>query len=237
MCGRFSQFSPVSDLVDRFGVDEVLVDTDGRRPRYNMAPTQRALVVAVSSDDSTRKLGEMRWGLVPRWADDLSIGNRMINARADRVTTSNAYRGAFAKRRCLIPADGFYEWAPPDPDAAVPPGAKSPPKRPFHIHARNGEPLALGGLWEVWRDAEDRPVRTFTIMTTDANDTTAPVHDRMPVIIAQADWRRWLEPSALEDDERERLLAPAPDDLLVLDEVSTSVNRPANDDPGLIEPV
>lgn len=237
MCGRFSQFSPVSDLVDQFGVDESLVDPEDHRPRYNMAPTQTALVVASSADGQSRKLGGMRWGLVPHWADDPSIGNRMINARSERVASSNAYRAAFAKRRCLVPADGFYEWAPPEPDAPVPADAKKPPKRPFHFHTPDRVPLALAGLWEVWRDAEGVPMRTFTILTTDANARVEPVHERMPVIVAPDDWARWLRPEPLDEAEQQRLLVPAPGDLLVADQVSTLVNRPVNDTPQVIEPV
>lgn len=237
MCGRFSQFSPVSDLVTLFDVDESLVDPTAHRPRFNVAPSQQALVIASTAEGTVRKLGAMRWGLVPSWAKDLRIGNRMINARAERVTTSNAYRAAFAKRRCLVPADGFYEWAAPDPDAPIPPGGKQAPKRPFHIHATDGTPLALAGLWEVWRDAEDTPIRTFTILTTDANERLSQVHDRMPVILQRGDWDRWLAPEPLDEAERERLLVPAPGDGFTLDEVSTLVNRPANDTPELIEPV
>lgn len=233
MCGRFSQYSPVSDLVAHFAVDESLVDADGRRPRYNVAPTQQALVIAASADGDRRLLGEMRWGLVPRWAKDLSIGNRMINARTDRVTSSKAYRPAFEKRRCIVPVDGFYEWAKPATGAPDAPRAKTP----FHIRATAATPLGLAGLWETWYDAEDRPLRTFTLMTCDANRAMAPIHHRMPVVLDPDDWARWLEPTPLGDDERARLLVPAPDDALVFDEVSTQVNRPANDTPDLIAPV
>lgn len=227
----------MSDLVDHFGVDESLVDPDDHHPRYNMAPTRDALVVATSADGAVRKLGTMRWGLIPHWADDPGIGNRMINARSERVTTSNAYRNAFAKRRCLVPADGFYEWAPPAVDAGIPQGAKKPPKRPFHFHTTDGTPLALAGLWETWRAPDGAPLRTFTILTTDANATVGAVHDRMPVIVAAPDWDRWLAPGPLGETERERLLVAAPDDLLSADEVSTAVNRPANDGPELIAPI
>lgn len=230
MCGRFSQYSPVSDLVAQFDVDESMVDPDAVRPRYNLAPTQEALVVATAADGATRRLGAMRWGLVPRWAKDPSIGNRMINARTDRVASSNAYRAAFAKRRCLVPVDGFYEWAKPAD------GAKGP-KTPYHVHRADHVPVALAGLWETWRDAEDQTLTTFTILTTDANHTMEPVHHRMPVIVPPDAWATWLDPAPLDDDARAELLTPAPDDLLVLDEVRTLVNRPTNDSPELIEPV
>lgn len=227
----------MSDLVRLFQVDETVVQPDEHRPRYNMAPTQSALVVATAADGTTRKLGTMRWGLIPHWADSPTIGNRMINARSDRVATSRAYRAAFATRRCLIPADGFYEWAPPRAGDPIPPGARQPAKRPFHFHTSDRTPVALAGLWETWRDAEGVPLRSFTILTTDANAQVGPVHDRMPVILDRDDWARWLTPTPLEPAERERLLSPASDGLLVADEVSTRVNRPVEDDPGLIEPL
>lgn len=233
VCGRFSQYSPVSDLVRVFGVDESLVDAEVERARYNVAPTQPALVVTDSAGGQGRKLAAMRWGLVPGWATDPKIGNRMINARAERVATSNAYRSAFAKRRCIVPVDGFYEWARPAPA----PGVAKPPKRPFHIHGGDSTPLALAGLWETWRDADDVALRTFTIITCDANDAMASIHDRMPVILPAADWSTWLAPTPLTDTERERLLTPAPNELLVFDEVSTRVNRPTNDSADLITPI
>ncbi len=233
MCGRFSQYSPVSDLVSQFEVDETALDETGRRARYNVAPTQQALIVASSADGSTRRLGEMRWGLVPRWAKDPSIGNRMINARTDKVATSNAYRAAFAKRRCLVPVDGFFEWAKPAEGSADAKRAKTP----FHIHTAARTPLALAGLWETWYDAEERPLRSFTILTADANRFMAPIHHRMPVIVTPPDWAAWLAPTPLDDAAQARLLAPAPDDLLVADEVATLVNRPANDTAEIIVPV
>ncbi|MBS1847564.1 MAG: SOS response-associated peptidase [Actinobacteria bacterium] len=235
MCGRFSQYSPVADLVAGFDVDETVTD-DGRpwRPRWNIAPTQDALVIASSADGTIRKAGPMRWGLVPRWADDIRIGNRMINARTDKVATSNAYRAALAKRRCIVPVDGFYEWAKPTVAAA---GAGRTSKTPFNIHRADHAPLALAGLWETFSDAHDHLLRTFTILTCEANAPTARIHDRMPVILAASDFDRWLEPTPLGDDERARMFTPAPDDLLAYDEVSTLVNKPSNDSPELIEPV
>lgn len=228
MCGRFSQFSSVNDLVATFGVDESLVDDDVR-PRYNVAPTQQALVIAASNDGATRRLGTMRWGLVPGWAKDPSIGNRMINARSDKVASSGAFRSALKHRRCIVPVDGFYEW-----HKQVDEQGKKLPSIPFHIHAADVTPLALAGLWEVWRDAEDVPMRTFTVITTEPNATMATVHDRMPVILDPSEWARWLDPEPLSDDERNGLLDSAPEGLLMLDRVGTRVNSPRNDDPELV---
>lgn len=232
MCGRFSQFSSVSDLVSTFSVDESLVDESEVHPRWNLAPTQHALIVATSNDGVARRLGTMRWGLVPSWAKDPSIGNRMINARADKVATSGAFRSAFRSRRCIVPADGFYEW-----HKQVDDHGKKTPSIPFHIHAADHVTLALAGLWEVWHDAEGAPMRSFTIITTDPNTTMAAVHDRMPVILDPSEWDRWLSPDPLDDDEQRTMLGPAPDDLLVLDQVSTQVNSPRNEGADLIAEV
>lgn len=229
MCGRFSQFSSVNDLVSTFSVDESLVDDAAVRPRWNVAPTQQALVVAASNDGTARRLGTMRWGLVPSWAKDPSIGNRMINARAEKVATSGAFRSAFKHRRCIVPVDGFYEWHKQVDDKG-----KKAPSIPFHIHATDRVPLALAGLWEVWHDAEGEPMRSFTIITTDPNDTMAAVHDRMPVILDPSAWDVWLGPEPLDDAECQALLGPAPNDLLVLDQVSTKVNSPRNEGADLI---
>lgn len=266
MCGRFSQYSSVSDLVAYFDVTETLVEPDEIRSRYNVAPTQHALVLTASPDGDTRRLESMRWGLVPRWAKDVSIGNRMINARSDRVATSNAYRSALARRRCVVPVDGFYEWAKPLPEAP------KTPKRPFHFHSDDGHPLALAGLWEQWGEAGadhrvtgahqsgqagfdapgfdvpdtsghglgdrvSQPLRTFTVLTTDANGDVAHVHDRMPVILDRSGVARWLGKEPLDEAEREALLVPASVGVLVADEVSRAVNRPSNDTAELIVPI
>ena len=232
MCGRFSQFSSVNDLVSTFSVDESLVDDDDIGPRWNVAPTQQVIVVATSKEGATRRLGTMRWGLVPNWAKDPSIGNRMINARADKVASSSAFRSAFRSRRCIVPADGFYEW-----HKQVDQHGKKAPSVPFHVHASDREPLALAGLWEVWHDAEGVPMRSFTIITVDPNSTMAAIHDRMPVILDPTDWDRWLSPEPLDDEEQVAMLCPAPDELLVLDRVSTRVNNTRNEGPDLIEAV
>jgi putative SOS response-associated peptidase YedK len=218
------------DLADRFEVDEVvLADVP---PRWNVAPTQPVVTIASSRDGQTRRLGAMRWGLVPNWAKDPTSGNRMINARADTLRTSKAFAKAFLTRRCIIPASGFYEWQKIDAG----PGRR-PTRRPFYVHTGDGQPLALAGLWEVWYDAEDRPLRSCTIITTEPNDVVASVHDRMPVVLARETWDRWLAPEALTDAEGAAMLAPAPADLLLLTEVSSAVNSPANDGPELVEPV
>jgi putative SOS response-associated peptidase YedK len=230
MCGRFSLYEPTDRLVDRFSVDEVVAEEI--RPRWNVAPSQPVLAVNSSKDGEIRRLGTLRWGLVPWWADDPSIGNRLINARAETLSIRRAFRSAFERRRCLIPANGFYEWKQLEG-----PGRRRARHQPFYIHSVDGSPLALGGLWEVWHDAEGRSLHTCTIITTEPNAAVAAVHDRMPLLVPAGSWDRWLAPEPLADREQATLLAPASDGLLVLDPVSTMVNSPRNEGPELIEPV
>ncbi|HYU39900.1 MAG TPA: SOS response-associated peptidase [Acidimicrobiia bacterium] len=229
MCGRFVQVSSPDLLVERFGVDEVA--TPRHEPSYNVAP--RATVYAVRDrvveDTRRRYLSELRWGLVPSWAKDPRSGDRMINARAESLADKPAYQRAFQKHRCLLPADGFYEWQP-----------RGRRKQPMFIHRRDGEPMAFAGLWAAWRDANDPDsewLRTCAIVTTNANDTLAPLHDRMPVVLEARDWQRWLDPAVEDDDALGSMLVPAADDLLVAYPVGTAVNSADNDGPELVERV
>jgi len=245
MCGRFTLYAEVSDLVARFSVDEVAEGvSSGLRlsPRWNIAPSQQVAVVSSSADGSLRRLDAMRWGLVPSWAKDPTVGNRMINARAESVAEKPAFRRAFKTKRCLVPADGFYEWRRDTvaPDATRSAAAGNPRmghRTPFFVRGGDGQTLALAGLWEEWRDLAGSVLWSCTIVTTSANATLAPVHDRMPVVVAPEDWGAWLAPVPLPSGEAARLLAPAPEGALVLHAVSEQVNRPANDGPELIAPV
>ena len=220
MCGRYALSASSTVLVDLFRLVKAVGEL---KPRYNIAPTQVVPVVRLDNDDQ-RSLASLRWGLVPRWAKDLSIGSRLINARSETVDEKPSFRDAYRRRRCLVPASGFFEWKKL-------PGGK---KLPYFIHAANDEPMAMAGLWERWggNDASD-PIETFTVLTTSANGTLQGLHDRMPVIIAPADFDRWLNPSSDAGD----LLRPAADDLLAMHPVSTRVNSPKNDDQSLVEPV
>ena len=218
MCGRYLLRAPLDELQQAFGFPE----RPNLAPRYNIAPTQPVPIVRLRADGRGRELALVRWGLVPPWAKDAAIGSRMINARAEGITEKPAFRGAFRKRRCLVPADGFYEWR------KVAGGGK----RPVLIRRRDGAPFAFAGLWERWRGPEG-PLDTCTIVTTDANALLAPIHDRMPVILDPADHERWLDPSRPGAEE---LLRPCPDDRLEAVPVSTRVNSPRNDDPSLLEP-
>jgi putative SOS response-associated peptidase YedK len=229
MCGRFVQVSSPDLLVERFNVDEVA--SPHHEPSYNVAP--RATVYAVRDravDDGRRRyLSELRWGLVPSWAKDPRTGDRMINARAESLADRHAYQRAFQKHRCLVPADGFYEWQ-----------RRGRRKQPMFIHRRDGEPMAFAGLWAAWRDGNDADaewLRTCAIVTTNANDKIAPLHDRMPVVLEERDWDRWLDPTATDTDELTQLLVPSADDLLVAYPVSSAVNSADNDGPELVERV
>ena len=221
MCGRFVQASAPTLLVERFDVDEVVSGVT-IEPHYNVAP--RMDVSVVRDRDQVRSLSQLRWGLVPPWADSPAIGDRMINARAESVDEKVAFRGAFERRRCLIPADGFYEWQ-----------AGSAKKVPMYIHAIDQAPMAFAGLWESWRSGpEADPLLTCTVITTTANATMRPVHDRMPVVLDPADWDEWLDRDARDTGALVRLLRPAPDDLLAFHPVSTRVNSARNDDATLL---
>jgi putative SOS response-associated peptidase YedK len=229
MCGRFVQVSSPDLLVERFNVHEVA--TARHEPSYNVAP--RATVYGVrdrTTDDGRRRyLSELRWGLVPSWAKDVKVGDRMINARAESLADKPAYERAFRRHRCVVPAEGFYEWQ-----------RRGSRKQPMFIHRRDGEPMAFAGLWAAWRDpndAEGEWVRSCAIVTTNANETIASLHDRMPVVLEQRDWDRWLDPTATNTDTLAGLLAPARDDALVAYPVSTAVNSADNDGPQLVERV
>ena len=246
MCGRFVAASSPTLLADRFHVDEQrAVDGDAD---YNVAPRTDILVVRDrgGSDTVTRVLSRLRWGLVPTWAKDPAMGDRMINARAETVVTKPAYRRSFVKRRCIIPADGFYEWRrlPPEP------GASRGRREPTFIRRRDGEPLAFAGLWSVWKvpehlagtlGEEDGWLRSCAIVTTRANELLAPIHDRMPVVLPEAAWDCWLDPrpapTAAELDALTDLLVPAPDDWFEAYAVSPRVNQVVDHDADLVRPV
>ena len=220
----------MDDLAKIFAVEEVR--TEPLPPRYNVAPTLPVYAVAIRRDH--RALGTFKWGLVPSWAKDPSVGNRMINARAEGIDTKPAYRSALARRRCLIPADAFYEW-----QRRTGPDGRPAGKLPYAIRRRDGQPMAFAGLWEVWRDPENPeadPLRTCVIVTTAANDLMAPIHDRMPVVLDPGDWDQWLDP-AVEASRAQKLLVPAPPEWFEVFPVSSRVNKVTNDGPELLDPV
>jgi putative SOS response-associated peptidase YedK len=217
MCGRFTQFAHREQLARLLGIDPE--DVPPPHPRYNIAPTQ--LVAVVRLDDGKRALRPMRWGLVPSWADDLTIGNRLINARAETVADKPAFRAAFKSRRCLIPTTGFYEWVPV---------ASSKQKQPVHVRMKDGLPFALAGLWERWNDEDGAQLESCTIITTTSNDLIRPFHDRMPVIIAPADFDVWLDPRT-PPEQLHALLRPFPSDAMEVVPVGGFVSNPRNEGP------
>ena len=171
-----------------------------------------------------RELALLRWGLVPSWAKDPSIGNRMINARAETVATKPSYRAAFKRRRCLVPADGYYEWK-----------KTGKAKQPYLIRLQDERPFAMAGLWESWQDAGGAALQTFTIITTEANEATCDIHNRMPVILSPGDYPLWLDPEFERAEQLQELLQPYDSHAMRLDPVSTYVNSPRNDSPECIE--
>jgi putative SOS response-associated peptidase YedK len=223
MCGRFTLRVSAKSLAGAFGVAESSLFP----PRYNIAPTQPIAVVRMALEDSDRELVALRWGLIPTWADDPAIGNRLINARAETAATKPSFRSAFKRRRCLIPADGFYEWQ------KVGTG-----KQPHFITMQDGKPFAFGGLWEHWQNREDGEViESATILTTEANDLMRPLHDRMPVILEPKDYGRWLDLQATDSGELQALLVPYGGDDLTAFLVGTLVNNPRNESPRCVEPL
>lgn len=230
MCGRFVSSATPDEIAGYF--DAVPSELDAVVPSWNVAPTDDVQVVV--EDHGEREVRPHRWGLVPFWAKDPSIGSRMINARADGVATSNAFKQSFARRRCIVPADGFYEWREV-------PGRKA--KQPYFIHRNDGELLAFAGLWAEWADRRGSPgsavdrLRTTTIVTTEANETMLAVHDRMPVILPPSAWSLWLDPRTTGVEELTDLLVPAPAELLVMHPVSTAVGNVRNQGPALVDPI
>lgn len=221
MCGRFTIAFDIGDLSDELGIAEI---PDDWQPRYNVAPSQPVLAV---TDATTRKAEWLRWGLVPSWAKDAAIGNRMINARAETLGEKPSFRTAFQKRRCMILADGFYEWQKP--------ASGKGKSQPYYFRRKDGKPFAFAGLWEVWQpDGDAEALKTCTIITTSANDIVAPVHDRMPVILATNDAFNWVSGGSGVD--LHGLLVPFNPQMLEAYPVGLYVNNPAVDSRVCIEP-
>lgn len=221
MCGRYSLTSAPEAMRQLFDLDGPLLNLE---PRYNIAPTQDAPVIR-ARDDGKRDLAMLRWGLVPSWSKDgPDSGYSMINARAETVADKPAYRGPFRDKRCLIPADGFYEWKKVGKE-----------KQPFRFTMAGGEPFLLAGLWDRWRRPDGSDLQSFTIIVTTPNPLVAQVHDRMPVILDQAGAAQWLAGGSR--DALLALLVPFPAARMASTMVSKRVNSPANDDPSIIVPV
>ena len=225
MCGRFTLWLQFGDLVKAFPdfefPDPTSAGAEALTPRYNIAPTQQ---LAVVPNNGENEVEFFRWGLVPFWAKDPSIGNRMINARGETASEKPAFRAAYRRRRCLILADGFYEWRKE-------PGERT--KTPMYIRLASGEPFAFAGLWEAW-GSEEAPLLTCTIITTRPNALVAPIHNRMPVILPRASYDSWIDPAEVPSGALDDLLTPYPAEEMVAYPVSRYVNSPSNDSPACI---
>jgi putative SOS response-associated peptidase YedK len=226
MCGRFTLRAPASVIAEQFS----LFETPVLQSRFNIAPTQAVPAVRVahtpaSQAESRRELVFLRWGLIPSWAKDRSIGNRLINARADGVADKPSFRAAFRRRRCLVVADGFYEWK-----------RNGKQRQPYFIHLRDDRPFGFAGLWESWEGPDHSAIESCTLLTTEANDLVRPIHDRMPVIVGRADYAQWLDPALAQPEPLLGLLRPYPSEEMAAYPVSTLVNSPAHEDPRCVQP-
>ncbi|MFI6298324.1 SOS response-associated peptidase [Nonomuraea sp. NPDC050790] len=239
MCGRYASARKKHELLEEFQVE--LDDEPDKElsPDYNVAPTKQVYAVLSrvpeEAERAVRQLRVVKWGLVPIWAKDPSVGSRMINARAETLAEKPAYKQAFAKRRCLIPADGYFEWMPIEGDKKK--------KQPYFIHPEDGGVLAMAGLYEFWKDKtreDDDPLKwlvTCTVITTDAEDDLGHIHDRMPMMIERERWAEWLDPKLTDTATAQGLLVPAQSGRLVAYPVSTDVNNVRNNGPDLIKPL
>ncbi|MCD4747403.1 MAG: SOS response-associated peptidase [Bacteroidales bacterium] len=217
MCGRFS-FSPLTKIIEeRFNV---IIDKTDYKPRYNCAPSQN---LAVISNVSQGKLSYFRWGLIPFWAKDKSIGNKLINAKAETISEKPSFRNSFKRKRCLVLSDGFYEWK------------KENEKIPFRITMNDNSLFTMAGIWDSWKDNEDEIVNSFAIITTTPNELLKNIHNRMPVILHKTSENDWLNSN--NRDVLSELLKPYPFELMQAYQVSKLVNSPANDNPEIIKPV
>jgi putative SOS response-associated peptidase YedK len=218
MCGRFALTADPQTIQQAFDLDTVPANL---QPRYNIAPSQP---IGVIPNNNPKALEFFRWGLVPSWSKDLSIGNKMINARAETAHEKPSFRDAFKKRRCIIPASGFYEWAQSD-------------KTPMYVHLKDDEVFGFAGLWESWKSPEGEKVLTCTILTTEPNELLSNFHHRMAVILRREDYAAWLSPDPMTVDELMPLLQPYPSDEMAAYEVSKLVNSPSNDHPDCVVPM
>lgn len=221
MCGRYTLNAKPEEIIEQFGLE----DPPLFKPRYNIAPTQSVAVVRLRPDTTRRELVQLHWGLIPSWAKDPKVAYSTINAKAETAAEKPAFRSAFRKRRCLIPASGFYEWQ-----------QQGKQKQPMYIRLRDRRPFAFAGLWEHWELKEGESIESCTIVTTDANAFMLPIHNRMPVILASHDYDRWLDPT-VHADSLQALLKPYAADEMEAYAVSKMVNNPRSDIPQCVEPI
>ncbi len=219
MCGRYTLARSQQELSERFGIKQLFVDL---APRYNIAPTQKVPVIL--NIDGERAVQLFQWGLIPSWVKDLKGAKPLINARSETLAEKPSFKNSLVKRRCLIPADGFYEWK-----------KIGTARRPMYIHRADNVLFAMAGIYDEWKNEDGKSLKTFSIITTDANNTMSSVHDRMPVILRPEDEAAWLNPEIKNPAELMPLLKPCADELITMHEVSPRVNTVAEDSPELIE--
>ncbi len=222
MCGRFTQISSSTEIARVFDLAYV----PHLEPRYNIAPTQKVAGILRSNPESEREFKWLRWGLIPHWAKEQSIGNKLINARGETVAQKPSFRSAFRRSRCLIIASGFYEWQ-----------QQKNRRQPFYIQQIDNLPFALAGLWSTWKSPEDETIDTCTIITTEANEIMQPIHQRMPVILESTNYDLWLDPTVRQPEFLQSLVIPYDSDRLKVYPVSTLVNNPRNDNPECISSI
>jgi putative SOS response-associated peptidase YedK len=225
MCGRFTLISSAEAISKSF---EVSVGSD-LIPSYNIAPSQSVYAVVQMPEIVKREIHRIRWGLIPSWAKDPAIGYKLINARSETASEKSSFRYAFKHRRCLIPTNGFYEWQRVE-------GSKTK-KQPYFFGLKDENIFAFAGLWERWESSEGDEIETCTILTTEANETISPIHDRMPVILNTQDYNLWLDPSFTRSDRLNTLLKPYPAEAMTAHPVSTKVNSPKNNSPECKQPI
>ena len=224
MCGRFTLTANIDEIIDRFSVEAFLQD-DAYLPNYNVSPSQS--VLAVINNGSINKMGYLRWGLIPPWAKDPSIGFKMINARAETLSEKASYRNAYKKKRCLIIADSFYEWKRLDNKTKI----------PMRIKLKSDKLFAMAGLWEQWKSPEGKSIFTCSVITTTPNELVKDIHDRMPVILRPEDEKIWINPTITDTDYLNTLLKPIDSHLMETYEVSNLVNSPKNNTIDLIQKI
>lgn len=224
MCGRFALYADYEALLERFEIEEAALDRASYEENYNVAPSQQ--IAAVINDGKRNRLGTLRWGLIPSWAKDEKIGYKMINARAETAAEKPSFRSAFKKKRCLIPANAFYEWKKGQDG-----------KTPMLIHLEGDELFAFAGLWESWESPEGEVVHSCTILTTQPNAVMADIHDRMPVILDKEAEKTWLDPNVQDPELLQKLIKPYEAEVLEAYEVSSAVNSPKNKGQELIRKI
>lgn len=224
MCGRFALYADYEALLERFEIEEAALDQASYEENYNVAPSQQ--IVAVINDGERNRLGTLRWGLIPSWAKDEKIGYKMVNARAETAAEKPSFRHAFKKKRCLIPANAFYEWK-----------KEQDGKTPMLIHLEGDELFAFAGLWESWESPEGEVVHSCTILTTQPNAVMADIHDRMPVILDKEAEKTWLDPNVQDPELLQKLIKPYEAEVLEVYEVSSAVNSPKNKGQELIRKI